>query len=280
MENILGSVWRKIVDKTIRLPMPWQLRDAVYQVTNLLSGARYFKSKAEDRVLFLSNQIKDDGYVVIDNIPEIDADTLFEDIKKFYTNEELIESSGINQKDGELAGITYAGFEDLIDIRGVIDFCEHPLLLGVADEYLGCKSKIAGISSWKTKFLRNKASNAQQFHRDIDALKWLKVFVYLTDVDDHNGPHVYVEKTHKLNRFISFRRIKDDEIVSSGLEEEHIKGLKGTVIVADSFGLHKGLAPKEGYRAILQVTYCRDRLFMMAYPKNSQLTGPRWKFFN
>ena len=40
MENILGSVWRKIVDKTIRLPMPWQLRDAVYQVTNLLSGAR------------------------------------------------------------------------------------------------------------------------------------------------------------------------------------------------------------------------------------------------
>ena len=277
---MFGWVWRKIVDKAIRSPMPWQMRDGVYQATNLLSVARFFKSKAEARVLFLTNQIRDDGYVVIDNIPEIDADTLFEDIKKFYTHEELVEGSEIYQKDGEPAGITYAGFEDLINIRGVIDFCEHPLLLGVADEYLGCKSKIAGISSWKTKFVRNKASNAQQFHRDIDALKWLKVFIYLTDVNDWNGPHVYVKKTHKLNKFLSFRRILDDEIVLSGLEEVCLKGLKGTVIVADSFGLHKGLAPKEGHRAILQVTYCRDRLFMTVYPKNSQLTGPRWKFFN
>lgn len=256
------------------------MRDALYQLTNLLSVERCFKSEAENRVLFLSNKIKHEGYVVIDNIPEIDADRLFEDIKRFYTNEELIESSGITQKEGELSGITYADFEDLIDIRGVIDFCEHPLLLGVADEYLGCKSKIAGLTSWKTKFLRDEASNAQQFHRDIDALKWLKVFVYLTDVDEHNGPHVYVKKTHKINRFISFRRIKDDEIASSGLEEVHIKGPKGTVIIADSFGLHKGLAPKEGHRAILQVTYCRDRLFMMAYPNKPQLTGPRWNFFN
>ena len=38
---------------------------------------------------------------------------------------------------------------------------------------------------------------AQMFHFDLDRIKWLKFFIYLTDVKINSGPHVYVSGTHK-----------------------------------------------------------------------------------
>lgn len=268
-----------VVDKLIRLPMPWQIRNAIYQTTNLISFARFYKPKIDKEILLISNNIKKYGFAVIDNVPTINADILYDDIKKHFETEELIEDNEIDSNIGKLSGIKYAETEKLLDIQSVIEFCEHPYLLNIADEYLSCMCKISGVSSWETRFLQNGASNAQFFHRDIDALKWLKVFIYLSDVDDFNGPHVYVNKSHKINKLLPYRRIKDIEIAENGLKEISIKGKKGTIIIADSFGLHKGMAPKKGSRAILQVTYCRDKIFKAPYPKKTNLINTRWRFF-
>jgi len=267
-------------DKIVRLPMPFQLRAALYWMTNILLGKKRFIRAKTDLAKSVCRDLQINGYAVIDSLVDIEVGNILSQLEGCFLEEERTDTTDTGDHIGAPSGITYVNISDLLKKESVISFCEHPLLLDIADQYLGCRSKIAGVASWRSRFVGDRSANAQLFHRDLDALKWLKVFIYLTDVTDQNGPHVYVKKTHKLNKFLSFRRIWDDEIVSSGLEEVHIKGLKGTVIVADSFGLHKGLAPKEGHRAILQVTYCRDRLFMTEYPKNSQLTGPRWKFFN
>ena len=42
-----------------------------------------------------------------------------------------------------------------------------------------------------------KYQNAQFFHWDNDFRKFVKLYIYLNDVDEHSGPHVFVEQTHK-----------------------------------------------------------------------------------
>ena len=43
---------------------------------------------------------------------------------------------------------------------------------------------------------RPEPKDAQLFHADFHDFKWLKLFVYLTDVTDRSGPHVMVRGSH------------------------------------------------------------------------------------
>lgn len=68
----------------------------------------------------------------------------------------------------------------------------------IAQEYLACKPIHDLVLMWWSAPHSNKASSeaAQLYHFDMDHLKFLKFFIYLTDVDEHNGPHCYVRKSH------------------------------------------------------------------------------------
>ena len=49
------------------------------------------------------------------------------------------------------------------------------------------------------KFHQNLEIEAQLYHFDLDRPKWLKFFIYLNDVENiSHGPHLFIEKTHKL----------------------------------------------------------------------------------
>ncbi|MFN8018495.1 MAG: phytanoyl-CoA dioxygenase family protein [Acidimicrobiales bacterium] len=72
-------------------------------------------------------------------------------------------------------------------------------LLAVAQGYLGATPVQDLVAMWWSAAIGEEASSAaaQLFHFDLDRLRFLKVFVFLTDVDEHNGPHVYVEGSHR-----------------------------------------------------------------------------------
>mgnify|MGYP001486375786 CR=1 FL=1 len=114
----------------------------------------------------------------------------------------------------------------------------------------------------------NKPSGdyAQLYHFDLDRIKWLKFFVYLTDVNENDGPHCYIEGTHKVfskpYKLIKkgYKRINDDEIFSyfDKKKERKLTGKKGTIFVGDSSAFHKGLNPKENLRVMLSIEYCNS----------------------
>ena len=94
------------------------------------------------------------------------------------------------------------------------------------------------------------ARASQRWHRDPDDKKMLKVFLYLNDVDREAGPFMYVKGTHSIGRH---RRLfpgkppqgtpKLPKIEDSMLPEQDIVialGKEGTLIFADTSGLHKG----------------------------------------
>ncbi len=100
-----------------------------------------------------------------------------------------------------------------------------------------------------------KKKFAQYFHYDCDYKKFFKVFIYLNDVNEGAGPHVYLKFSHKNKKFqhILAERISDENIEKSYLRKNIIKFLKnkGSMIIEDTFGLHKGETPTKSQRRML-----------------------------
>ncbi len=133
-------------------------------------------------------------------------------------------------------------------------------LLELARRYLGATPIQDLVAMWWSVPGPGAASSAaaQQFHFDLDRLSFLKVFVYLTDVGPGNGPHVYVRGSHRdLPAALRVDRRFGDEEVERWFpgRQISIEGRRGTVFVADTRGMHKGLALVEGHRLVFQLQF-------------------------
>lgn len=134
-------------------------------------------------------------------------------------------------------------------------------LLAVAQEYLGTKP-IQDLTAmwWSTSFSKQASSEAAQlYHFDMDRIKFIKFFFYLTDVTTETGPHCYIRGSHKClpEHLWKDGRILDREIEGTYKMEDiiEIDGPKGSIIAVDTRGLHKGKALEKGERLILQFEF-------------------------
>ncbi|BAK78303.1 hypothetical protein NH8B_3552 [Pseudogulbenkiania sp. NH8B] len=128
---------------------------------------------------------------------------------------------------------------------------------------------------WHTAFQNKADSNAAQlYHFDLDRLKWLKIFVYLTDVGPQNGPHSFVKGSHNpgaipphlLKR--GYARITDEEVNDAFSADACLQfsAPRGSIIIEDTRGLHKGAIVSGDPRLILQLQFSNS-LFGTNYPE-------------
>jgi hypothetical protein len=151
-------------------------------------------------------------------------------------------------------------------------------LLALSEMYLESRPRLDVMSMWwHTNFHGKPDSEAAQFyHFDLDRFKWLKVFVYLTDVGPLDGPHSFIQGSHLPGgipeHFLKkgYARLTDDEVFAHYGSESEIRfaAPKGTIIVEDTRGLHKGNPVTGNARLILQLQFSNS-LFGASYPKNT-----------
>ncbi len=161
----------------------------------------------------------------------------------------------------------------------LIEIANAPLLLQAAEAYLGCPPTIYSLNAWWS-FAQSEtaAKYSQSLHRDIEDLRFVTLFIYLTSVDDRNGPHRYVKHSHNkavltdalvkggwqrgaaealLNPL--FVGIGYDQSTTADALLGHLatvwKGPPGSAILADTYGLHMGVPLVEGERLMLWVRY-------------------------
>lgn len=166
--------------------------------------------------------------------------------------------------------------KDLLGFDEVQSIIADIALPTIAQEYFQSRPYIDVISMWWATNFKNSADMeaAQFYHFDLDRVKWLKCFIYLTDVDECNGPHVFIKGTHKAGAIPSailkkgYSRLMDAEIASNFGSDSVIefKGPRGTIILEDTRGLHKGKKIISGHRLILQIQFSNS-LFGANYPK-------------
>ena len=109
----------------------------------------------------------------------------------------------------------------------------------ISDAYLGCKS-ILNIVAWRTDpgiDIKQLSSDAMMYHFDSDHNRFLKVFIYLDDVDEDTGPHAYIPRTSIRFRSNLPKELKrdgrfDDSIIRKyGIKAKIICGSKGKLFL-------------------------------------------------
>jgi hypothetical protein len=151
------------------------------------------------------------------------------------------------------------------------DLIFDPVFTRISKNYLGTEPCLSNLDMWwsparnRNLNLQKEIANqsAQMFHFDLDKIKFLKVFFYITDTDIYAGPHEYVEGSHKINskpkelRNIGYDRLPDN-LIRKHYSENKIKkilGNKGTVFIADTSCYHRGSPPLNNHRLLLVVEY-------------------------
>jgi hypothetical protein len=87
-------------------------------------------------------------------------------------------------------------------------------ILNVVTRYFGAKPTISNINCWWSFSARQSVKEAQFFHRDMDDYKFLKMFIYLTDVAEESGSHIFVEGSHKSYKLAQLKRFSDQEVIN------------------------------------------------------------------
>jgi predicted RNA binding protein YcfA (HicA-like mRNA interferase family) len=146
------------------------------------------------------------------------------------------------------------GYHSVVDILRaphVLNLFNNPLLLEVAELYLGCKPLLDNVGCWwsyggESFGGRETSKGTQRHHRDLDSLRGFKVFFYLTDVEEDGGPHVFVKGSHRSLRLSTGRALSDAEVEAAfGTGNTvAVTGPAGSWFFEDTYGVHKGALPR------------------------------------
>jgi len=138
-------------------------------------------------------------------------------------------------------------------------------LLSIASAYLGGPAAIGG-SNLRRSFKNSLTEfDTLWFHSDPNSPRILKVFFYLTDVDENSGPFCHVRGSHR-KKFGGWRvsyRLTDDDILRHYTSSD-IKlalGRPGSVVFADTTGFHRGTKCKSRDRDMLTINYVLEPEF-------------------
>jgi hypothetical protein len=135
----------------------------------------------------------------------------------------------------------------------MVRFALQKEVLQMANAYFGMLTHFRFYNVWHTFATQAPARRSQLWHRDPEDYLILKVFVYVTDVDEGAGPFTYAPGTHlkgtihqepeyfrEPNR--KAKRSEDEQMAAIVPPDRWIKalGAAGTIIFADTRGYHKG----------------------------------------
>jgi len=146
-----------------------------------------------------------------------------------------------------------------------------PAILSVAQQYLKTKPFLDLIAMWWSAPFHGvgKSEAAQMYHFDLDRIKFLKFFFYITDVDSNTGPHCYVRKSHKRlpSSLLKDGRLTDAEVENAFGKDNMLElcGKKGSILAVDTRGLHKGKDLVVGKRLLFQIEFA-NCMFGQYYP--------------
>lgn len=170
---------------------------------------------------------------------------------------------------------------DLYNNKIIKSLLLDKVFLKIANNFFGTKPIYSAMNMWWSPVVKKEINlemelanqTAQLFHFDLDRIKWLKFFIYLTDTSEYDGPHEYVEGTHKMfAKSSEIEKLGYQRIPSSLINKHYpnklkkITGKKGTIFVGDTSAIHRGSPPLINNRLVLVIEYANS-LFGAEYKK-------------
>jgi len=147
--------------------------------------------------------------------------------------------------------------------------------LGLACDFLGLPQDQVVVEAMVDLLLPVKiatgAYDALSFHRDIDAYKFLKIFVYLDDCPKGEGHHEFFSKTHlHFPISLSMARSYSVEEIQSEISSANVVALPGAAgftFAENTLGFHRATLPSSQARLMATIVYTESR-FRHLYPRH------------
>jgi hypothetical protein len=243
--------------------IPFSVREKIYEYYR--KKYRQFNklelNKTNDKIL---SNLKIEG---TSPFKVIDKDIVEDAVKKIDTLKPKI----------SLNGKIYFKHEDLFSAGILNDVYLDIDLLQIIEKYFGCAPKIQYLAAWKVK--EGVETNEMYFHPDRHGHKFIKFFIYLTDVDENDGHHemIPMSQQSRFEEFIKnvpidqrkpiveksrkgwFKKIKLENSLfeKSNLSIKKIFGKKGTSFLEDTSCFHRGtqVLPNCNERIIFQILF-------------------------
>ena len=162
---------------------------------------------------------------------------------------ELLESQTELQESAKKVTSTSKNFKisinELFNKSDLLNVITDTNLIQVVRGYLNTKFLLRQVEVWWDCPVPGDERDSQTFHVDGEDPHMLKVFVYLSDVKESDGPFVFVEKSHRMfNQFYLICKNGVAGIEQSMMPKENVRyciGNAGDIFMADTNGFHKGL---------------------------------------
>ncbi len=214
----------------------------------------------------ITQQLDSEGYCILDFTLN---EKWIEELYQFSLQAPCVirgQSNEVYFEPGSPKGIRYDySPKTLVQSDAVLRLARDPILNAIAGSYLRAQPILDTVEMWwNTDYSTSPDVEAAQFfHFDMDRIKWLKFFFYLTDVDANSGPHSFVSQTQREGGIprellsLGYTRLTDEQVLQYFSRERLIEfvGKKGTIIAEDTRGLHKGKHVKKGQRLVFQVQF-------------------------
>ncbi len=174
--------------------------------------------------------------------------------------------------------------EDIVNAPHCLSLMNNARILKIVGQYLGCFPSIQDIGMWWSYPGRDTAGHNQLFHQDPPKPgRYLKMFIYLTDVNADNGPHKFVVGSERLtqrlwkNRDVveqqsgdtwpALRHLMDwggdalrkpDDLIEQAYGSDRIVSIEGGVgkaFIVNTRNYHKAMLPRTGCRLALTISF-------------------------
>ena len=156
-----------------------------------------------------------------------------------------------------LSHVAHHNARDIVLAPHLMSLANRPDILSIVSGMLGCKPTLSYLAAWWSFPTAIGAQQAENFHRDVDDWRFVKLFVYLTDVGPENGPHIYVTRSVDARELRTIGRFTD-ETVRTVFGQERVLQLTGSAgegFLENTFGIHKGQPVRQGRRLMFQAVY-------------------------
>jgi hypothetical protein len=221
------------------------------KITEILFKKKNFRNS-------IAQEISNNGFIVLhDFISADDCKALEEKANKIFSIEDKnirIHSNGFDKR---LFGIEFYDKNFRLEKVENISSTNFSELT---------KIKEFGYTYMLNKITAGKGNlgSGEGWHRDSPFFPQYKAILYLTDVSELNGPFQYIPETNSINSFLRVSQILKCKLNNYRFSDEHIEKLmkngffiktftarKGTLILADTRGIHRGSIIENGYRIAL-----------------------------
>lgn len=239
-------------------------RFAILKARELSRGGSSPKLNASCRECIAA--LREFGYVVIPDF--LGAERC--DELKIEIDSTIQRSGGRYWEDDQGSDIRLFAANAVVD--GVMPYFHHETLTQIACAYLKSKSVVGYTLANRVVFAPENKGSGGGFHRDNSGLRNFKAILYLTDVTEESGAFQYWAGSHRLrhrlgliwNNGIQWRGKRFEGAVEMDLIEKQselktVTGPRGTLILADTNGIHRGRPVVSGARYALTNYYWRDK---------------------